>query len=53
LLDWLALEFQSNGWRVKPLVNQIMMSAVYRQASHRQPGDKRRRSNGRSAVVIQ
>lgn len=37
LLDWLALEFQSNGWRVKPLVKLIMMSAAYRQASYRQP----------------
>ena len=35
LLDWLAVEFQSNGWRVKPLVKLIMSSSVYRQASHR------------------
>lgn len=35
LLEWLAVEFQSNGWRVKPLVRQIMMSNVYRQASRR------------------
>ena len=35
LLDWLALEFQGNDWRVKPLVKTIMMSAAYRQASHR------------------
>jgi hypothetical protein len=33
LLDWLAVEFQQSGWRVKPLVKQIMTSAVYRQAS--------------------
>jgi hypothetical protein len=36
LLDWLAVEFQSNGWRIKPLVKQIMMSSVYRQASRRE-----------------
>ena len=39
LLDWLALEFQSNNWRVKPLVKLIMISAAYRQASYRQPSD--------------
>lgn len=39
LLDWLAIEFQSNGWRVKPLVKQIMLSSAYRQASYRQPGE--------------
>ncbi|HTM55035.1 MAG TPA: DUF1553 domain-containing protein, partial [Pirellulales bacterium] len=36
LLDWLAVEFQSNGWRIKPLVKQIMLSSVYRQASRRE-----------------
>ncbi|MEX0677452.1 MAG: PSD1 and planctomycete cytochrome C domain-containing protein [Pirellulales bacterium] len=35
LLDWLAVEFQSGGWRVKPLVRLIVTSAAYRQASHR------------------
>ncbi len=33
LLDWLAVEFQSSGWRVKPLVKRIMTSSVYRQDS--------------------
>ncbi len=36
LLDWLTVEFQSGGWRVKPLVKLVMASAVYRQASHRE-----------------
>jgi hypothetical protein len=36
LLDWLAVEFQSSGWRIKPIVKQIMMSSVYRQASRRE-----------------
>ncbi len=34
LLDWLAVEFQSSGWRVKPLVKRIVMSRAYRQSSH-------------------
>jgi Protein of unknown function (DUF1553)/Protein of unknown function (DUF1549)/Planctomycete cytochrome C len=37
LLDWLAVEFQSNGWHVKPLVKLIMSSAAYRQSSFRSP----------------
>ena len=34
LLDWLATEFVSNGWSMKKLHRQIMLSAVYRQSSH-------------------
>ncbi len=33
LLDWLALDFQENGWNVKRLMKQIMLSATYRQSS--------------------
>ena len=33
LLDWLAVDFQENGWDVKRLVKQIMMSSTYRQSS--------------------
>lgn len=33
LLDWLSLEFMHNGWNVKRLQKQILMSATYRQAS--------------------
>jgi hypothetical protein len=32
LLDWLASEFQTNGWRLKPLHRLIMLSATYRQS---------------------
>jgi hypothetical protein len=39
LLDWLAVEFQQGGWRVKPLIRLIMMSAVYRQAAMGAAGD--------------
>lgn len=37
LLDWLAVEFVSSGWRLKRLHRLIVTSAVYRQASR--PGD--------------
>lgn len=33
LLDWLATDFVKNGWRIKRMHRQIMMSAAYRRAS--------------------
>jgi hypothetical protein len=33
LLDWLATGFVSNGWSIKWLHKQIMMSSAYRQSS--------------------
>lgn len=33
LLDWLALDFMNNGWNIKRLVNQIVLSATYRQSA--------------------
>jgi hypothetical protein len=33
LLEWLASELVQNGWRLKPLHKQIMLSAAYQQAS--------------------
>ncbi|MEX2261431.1 MAG: PSD1 and planctomycete cytochrome C domain-containing protein [Bryobacteraceae bacterium] len=38
LLDWLTSEFIRSGWRVKPMVKSLMLSAAYRQDSSR-PGD--------------
>jgi mono/diheme cytochrome c family protein len=35
LLDWLATELINNGWRLKPIHQLIVTSAVYRQSSHR------------------
>lgn len=32
LLDWLAVDFMENGWDIKRLMKQIMMSATYRQS---------------------
>lgn len=33
LLDWLATGFQTQGWNVKRLFKQMLMSATYRQAA--------------------
>jgi hypothetical protein len=33
LLDWLAVDFMHNGWNVKRLVKQLVMSATYRQSA--------------------
>jgi hypothetical protein len=33
LLDWLAVDFMENGWKIKPLHKMIMTSATYRQSS--------------------
>ena len=35
LLDWLAHQLVSQGWQLKPLHRQIVLSATYRQASGR------------------
>jgi len=32
LLEWLALQLVSGGWKLKPLHRQIMLSAVYQQS---------------------
>lgn len=37
LLDWLAVEFRENGWDIKALMRQIVMSATYRQNSYATP----------------
>lgn len=33
LLDWLAVDFRENGWNIKRLVKQIVLSATYRQSA--------------------
>lgn len=35
LLDWLAVDFMENGWSIKRLHRQIMLSSAYRQSSRR------------------
>jgi len=37
LLDWLAAEYQANGWRLKPIHKLIVLSATYRQAGESNP----------------
>jgi hypothetical protein len=37
LLDWLATSFVENGWSLKWLQKQIMLSAAYRQSSAEDP----------------
>jgi len=33
LLDWLAVDFMNNGWNMKRLIKQMVMSATYRQSA--------------------
>ena len=37
LLDYLAVEFRENGWNVKSIVKQMVMSDTYRQSSSGRP----------------
>ena len=37
LLDWLAVQFQDDGWDVKAFMKQLVTSATYRQSSHVTP----------------
>ncbi len=37
LLDWLAVEFRENGWDMKRLLRQIVMSSTYRQSARVTP----------------
>jgi len=37
LLDWMAADFVENGWNVKRMLKQIVLSATYRQSSRLTP----------------
>jgi mono/diheme cytochrome c family protein len=37
LLDWLATQLVANGWHLKPLHRQILLSNAYRMSSHGNP----------------
>ncbi len=47
LLDWLAVDFREQGWDVKRLIKQIVMSRAYRQSSDLRPGDLEADPNNR------
>ncbi len=40
LLDWLAADFRSNGWKMKRVIRQIVLSSAYRQSSVAAPVEK-------------
>lgn len=40
LLDWLAVELMSNGWKMKPLHRLIVTSSTYRLASTSSPANR-------------
>ena len=42
LLDWLAVDFQENGWDMKRLVTMIMTSTAYQQSYHATASSQRR-----------
>lgn len=44
LLDWLAVEFMENGWRMKPIHRLIVLSESYRQGSFSKPSENQNRS---------
>ncbi|MEO6788322.1 MAG: PSD1 and planctomycete cytochrome C domain-containing protein, partial [Chthoniobacteraceae bacterium] len=37
LLDYLTTKFVANGWRIKPLHREILLSATYRQTARHEP----------------
>lgn len=39
LLDWMAGRFSAEGWSLKKLHREILLSATYRQTARRQPSD--------------
>ncbi|MGH9769045.1 MAG: DUF1553 domain-containing protein, partial [Blastocatellia bacterium] len=47
LLDWLAVEFQQNGWNVKSVLKTMALSATYRQSSKVTQQSHRRDPNNR------
>jgi hypothetical protein len=41
LLDWLALQFQADGWSMKSLLRRIVTSSTYRQGADMAPEQRR------------
>lgn len=40
LLDWLAVDYRENGWDMKRMIRQIVLSHTYRQSSNLGPNDR-------------
>ena len=52
LLDWLAVELQEQGWRMKPIHRLIVTSQTYRQSSSlRTSDDASRKSDPENALL--
>ena len=49
LLDWLAIDFQQNGWDIKGFFKQMLMSSTYRQSA--QTNDKKIRLDRDNALL--
>jgi hypothetical protein len=41
LLEWLSSELIAGGWRLKPILRLMTTSTAYRQASRREPSDRK------------
>ncbi|OWK36433.1 PSD1 and planctomycete cytochrome C domain-containing protein [Fimbriiglobus ruber] len=52
LLDWLAVELQSNGWKMKPLHRLIVTSRAYRMDSSEPPAADARRAHDPDNVYL-
>ena len=51
LLDWLARRFVAQGWSLKKLHKEIMLSAVYGQTARREPPSEARRLDPNNAYL--
>jgi hypothetical protein len=53
LLDYLASEFVEGGWRVKPLVREIVTSSTFRQAAHHREAAAARKNDPDNRLLWQ
>ncbi|MEN9361343.1 MAG: hypothetical protein RL095_2878 [Verrucomicrobiota bacterium] len=47
LLDWLALDFRQNGWKMKRVYRQMVMSMAYRQSARIVPANQEKDPHNR------
>ena len=50
LLEWLSRRFVDGGWKIKPLIKQIMTSGVYQQTSQSRIGEKSPSNDGHDST---